>query len=207
VPRQARLIVPIILVVLVLLVALFILTGEALTAEPPEPEPASADVVRAALKQQRAARRAHEALSRVRSCFGDSAPVRVGKTPERAATAQEWEKARAHWRHQAKDWQAKVKAGRAKMRNPGGSGAARWWPAALYCGWKPPLKSWFCAIVWRESSARPLAVNASSGCFGLLQLHPMHWSQHGSAWIRDVFHQLRLGWKLYRECGPAPWAL
>jgi len=40
-----------------------------------------------------------------------------------------------------------------------------------------------------------------------LQLHPCHWGSKGRAWISDVFNQLRLGWRLYRQCGPAPWRL
>ena len=112
------------------------------------------------------------------------------------------------WKHDRSAYRAR--AGRLvyRMKYPGGAAvAAKWWPAALYCGWKPALRSWFCYVVQRESTARPLAVNPSSGCFGLLQLHPMHWAEYGSAWIRDVFNQLRLGWKLYRECGASPWAL
>jgi len=112
------------------------------------------------------------------------------------------------WKHDRSAYRAR--AGRLvyRMKYPGGAAvAAKWWPAALYCGWKPALRSWFCYVVQRESTARPLAVNPSSGCFGLLQLHPMHWAKYGSAWIRDVFNQLRLGWKLYRECGASPWAL
>jgi hypothetical protein len=59
----------------------------------------------------------------------------------------------------------------------------------------------------RESGGCPQAVNASSQCRGLLQLHPCHWGSKGSAWIRDVFNQIELGWRLYREAGPSPWAL
>ena len=94
------------------------------------------------------------------------------------------------------------------MRHPGGgASAAKFWPAALWCGWPPRLKGWWCYIVTRESSARPDAVNRSSGCYGLMQLAPCHWAARGRAWIRDVFNQLRLAWQLYREEGASPWGL
>ena len=159
------------------------------------------------MKARKAAIRARRALSRVRQCFRDRMPVRVYLVPGRGALVGAWEKARGRWRFQAKDWRAKTKAGIAKFRHPGGAGAARWWPAARYCGWPEHLKSWFCYVVWRESSARAHAVNASSGCYGLLQLHPCHGASKGRAWISDVLNQLRLGWKLYRECGASPWAV
>jgi len=173
----------------------------------PAPEPASPELVSWALTWRKAARSARARLCRVREAFGDRMPVWVGGTPQRAADAEEWTYAGRHWKHQAKDWRAKVKAGIAKLRRPGGAGAARWWPAAVYCGWPQHLKGWFCYVVWRESSARAHAVNSSSGCYGLLQLHPCHWASKGRAWISDVLNQLRLGWQLYRQYGPSPWAL
>jgi len=171
------------------------------------PEPASAAQVRSALKAKRRAVAARKALSRVRACFRARSPIRVYPAPQLAATAQEWGKAQRRWTWQTKDWGAKVKAGIAKMRHPGGGGAARWWPAARWCAWPEHLKGWFCYVVWRESSARAHAVNSSSGCYGLLQLHPCHWASKGRAWISDVLNQLRLGWQLYRQYGPSPWAL
>ena len=119
-----------------------------------------------------------------------------------------WLDAGERWQRQTLRFQRLLGKLVQRMKRPGGPAvAAKWWPAALYEGWNPSLKSWFCYIVQRESSARPQAVNPSSGCYGLMQLHPMHWAQHGLAWIRDVFNQLRLAWKLYREYGAAPWAL
>ena len=170
-------------------------------------DPASPDLVAWATGWKDRAQRARKALSRVRSCFGDSPPAEIAKSPLRSAGQESWRKAGKRWRHQARDWRAKGAAGIARMRNPGGSGAARWWPAARYCGWPEHLKGWFCYIVWRESSARAHAVNPSSGCYGLLQLHPCHWGSKGLAWISDVLNQLRLGWHLYQECGASPWAL
>ena len=93
------------------------------------------------------------------------------------------------------------------MRNPRGSGAERWWNLALYCGWQPSLKSWFCYIVNRESHGQPHAQNPSSLCYGLLQLATCHWAKYGRKWISDPENQLRLAWALYREAGASPWAL
>jgi len=93
------------------------------------------------------------------------------------------------------------------MRNPRGSGAERWWPLALYTGWRPSLKSWFCYVVNRESHGQPHAVNPSSGCYGLLQEIGGWWASKGRRWIADPENQLRLGWYIYRVQGPAAWAL
>ena len=113
------------------------------------------------------------------------------------------------WERQAKAYTRMLACRVAKMRHPGGAASGtKWWPAALYCGWRPSLKSWFCMIVMRESTGRPDAMNGSSHCFGLLQEHPCWWAtQYGWDWIRDPLNQLRLGWHIYRVQGPSAWAL
>jgi hypothetical protein len=112
------------------------------------------------------------------------------------------------WQGQHRDSDRRLARLIHRMKFPGGSSnAERWWPAALFCHWPPSLHSWFVSVVARESSGRLMAENPSSHCLGILQLHPMHWAKYGYEWMRDVFHQLRLGLKLYRECGSAPWAL
>lgn len=172
----------------------------------PEPEQASAALVRRALRMRDRAKVQRQKLARVRACFDARGPVRLYPKP-RARAKADWQRALRRWTHQRDDWKAKVKAGVAKMRQPGGSGAARWWPAARYCGWPKHLKGWFCYVVNRESGGSPQAVNSWTRCWGLLQLHPCHWASKGVAWIRDVFNQLRLGWQLYRQAGASPWAL
>ena len=172
--------------------------------------PASDGVVRRALRGRRAAVHGWREWNRARSCLS----IRVvqfaahsARRPHRAEPDARWVAAARGWRLDRDEYRARTDRLVCRMKSPGGGGAARWWPAALYAGWEPSLKSWFCYVVWRESSARPLAVNASSGCFGLLQLHPMFWAKKGLAWIRDPLNQLRMGWRLYRECGAQPWAL
>ena len=176
----------------------------------PSPVPASAAVVGRALKQRHRAVDAWREWSRARSALSlGVVPFRVHSAakPDRAEPEARWVAAAQGWRVDRHEYVGRTGKLVERMRKPGGGGAARWWPAALWCGWEPSLRSWFCYVVWRESSARPLAVNASSGCFGLLQLHPMFWASKGIAWIRDPLNQLRMGWKLYRECGARPWAL
>ena len=95
-------------------------------------------------------------------------------------------------------------------QDPPGTGAARWWPLAHFVGWPTSAKATFVYVVNRESHGQPHAVNRSSGCYGLLQLHPMHWAgRHpkvkGRKWIFWPVNQLRLGLKLYRAAGWSPW--
>lgn len=89
------------------------------------------------------------------------------------------------------------------MKRPGGSGAARWRPLALWAGW--PRSAWptLRAVIQRESRGNPRAVNPSSGCSGLLQVHPCH----GVAGVLDPLVNLRAGLRLYRASGWRPWAL
>lgn len=178
------------------------------TAEPTATaRPASAGWVQWAKKWQVQARRARTRLAHVRRCQGKKPPARLAAAPARCEPNPAWSAAGKAWKHHAMRCRAAAAAGIAKMRRPGGSGAARWWPAARYCGWPAHLKGWFCYVVWRESNGRPQVVNRCSGCYGLLQLHPCHWGGKGRAWIRDPFNQLWLGWKLYRGSGASPWAL
>jgi hypothetical protein len=174
------------------------------TAEPP----ASAELVKRALRVRRSAVRIWRQWNRARRCFELERRPFASPKPRRSATAATWTAALKGWRSKRADLRGRVHRLVWRMRHPSGAASgAKWWPAARWCGWPESLKGWFCYVVMRESSARKWAVNASSGCFGLLQLHPCHWAAKGLAWIRDVFHQLRLGWRLYRECGASPWAV
>lgn len=168
---------------------------------------ASANLVRWALKWQRIDRRVWRHMNRARRCLNLKTRPFDNWRPARKSLPSIWREQGKQWKHESKRVRAKTARLVKRMKHPGGSGAARWWPAARYCGWPAHLKGWFCYVVWRESNARPQVVNSSSQCWGLLQLAPCHWQSHGVAWIRDVFNQLRLGWKLYRGSGAAPWAL
>ena len=89
-----------------------------------------------------------------------------------------------------------------------GANVGRWVSLADDVGW--PRSEWgqLFYVIDRESGGSQHAVNPSSGCYGLLQLHPCHWSaKYGGAWIQVPRHQMWLGLKLYREAGWQPWAL
>jgi hypothetical protein len=89
-----------------------------------------------------------------------------------------------------------------------GANVGRWVWLADSVGW--PRSTWgqLLYVIERESGGSVHAVNPSSGCYGLLQLHPCHWSaKYGGAWIQIPRHQMWLGLKLWRESGWSPWAL
>lgn len=90
------------------------------------------------------------------------------------------------------------------MKHPGGSSnGVRWMPLARWVGWPEYTLSTLAYIIMRESSGRARALNPSSGCAGLLQIHPCH----GVANAFDPEVNLRAGLRLYRQSGWAPWAM
>jgi hypothetical protein len=218
-------------VVIALVIFFLVMAGPGITSPSPSPSaspppaPAGAELVARALKSRKAATKAHAALSRVRRCFGDSAPVRVGAAPERDATAQEWGKARAHWRHQAKDWKAKTRDGLHAMRNPGGHpNGERWIPAARWLGWPESQLGTLVYIMAKrggtgESGGCPGAFNDVIDCTGLMQMWPgnlkelplpkwvrdLSWSAK-IRWLKDGMNNLWASLLLWRECGWSPWA-
>ena len=92
------------------------------------------------------------------------------------------------------------------MKAPGGtSSGTRWMPLALWVGWPASTLANLAYIIMRESSGRPTAVNAASGCTGLLQVLRSHVRD---PWrLTDPEYNLRVGLRLYREAGWAPWSL
>jgi hypothetical protein len=169
-------------VVIALVIFFLVMAGPGITSPSPSPSaspppaPAGAELVARALKSRKAATKAHAALSRVRRCFGDSAPVRVGKTPERAATAAVWEKARAHWRHQAKDWRQKFEAGRHLMTHPpGAASGAKWLPLAKWVGWPKRALHTLAGLIWCESSGIKTNISPTDD-WGLTQLNRPSWA-------------------------------
>jgi len=58
-------------------------------------------------------------------------------------------------------------------------------------------------IIDAESGGVPYAVNAYSGCSGLLQLHPCHWSGRYDPLVPRL--NLRGGLRLWRGSGWQPW--
>lgn len=178
------------------------------TASPtPEPtataRPASAGWVKWAKKWQAQARRARTRLARVRRCQGKKPPARLAPAPARCEPNTAWSAAGKAWKHHAKRCRAAAAAGIAKMRRPGGSGVARWMPLARWVGWPagslPKLRN----VMWRESRGNPRAVNPSSRCAGLLQIHPCHHVAN----VCDPLVNLRAGLRLYRAAGWQPWGM
>jgi hypothetical protein len=168
------------------------------SASPP-PAPASSATVHSALANRRRAERARNALSRVRRCFGDSLPVRVSPAPRRLQSEAAWTRASRRWRAQANGWRAKTKEGIAKLRHPGGSGAARWVPAMRYAGWSEYGIRVMVPIVMRESSGSPHVWNhQGSGCYGLYQLAGCWWPC-GAAWMSDPLNQCRTAWHIFHD--------
>lgn len=170
----------------------------------PTPEPASAALVARSLKAQKAAKATRATLARVRQCFKSGPPVAVGRAPKRSASAEVWTRALRKWKYQRADWQDKIKAGRAKMLKPGGtSSGVRWMPLARWVGWPEHTLSKLAYVIMRESSGRVRALNSSSGCAGLTQLHPCHGVKNPF----DPEVNLRAALRLYRASGWQPWAL
>ena len=90
------------------------------------------------------------------------------------------------------------------MKHPGGtSNGVRWMPLARWVGWPQYTLGTLAYIIMRESSGRARALNSSSGCAGLLQIHPCH----GVANVFDPLVNLKAGLRLYRASGWAPWAM
>ena len=210
--------------VLILVAALIVLTcavlgpGVSGAADPspspsasPSPDPtptvipaASSATVKWAKGWRAKARVARTKLAKVRRCFRSQPPLALVKLPARSAPEAAWQKAGRRLKHQTLDWRGKVKAGVARMRKPGGtSSGARWLPLARWVGWPEHTLSHLAYIIMRESSGRTTALNPSSLCSGLLQIHPCH----GVARPFDPEVNLRAGLRLYRSSGWAPWAL
>ena len=78
-------------------------------------------------------------------------------------------------------------------------------PLARYAGWPESTLGNLAYIIMRESSGRQRALNASSGCAGLLQILPSNVTQ---PWrLFDPEYNLRQGLRLYRLAGWSPWSL
>jgi hypothetical protein len=101
------------------------------------------------------------------------------------------------------------------MKHPGGTSCgARWTPLARWVGWPSSTLSHLAYIITRESSGRERALNASSSCAGLLQLHPGWyrgwWHLSGVRQPFDPFDaetNLHAGYHMWRAQGWAPWSL
>jgi hypothetical protein len=179
-----------------------------LPSSSPDPEPtvtpAGADLVRWALAWRRAAVREWNKWNRARSCLGLPRRYFDGRRPERSAPAEVWREAGREWKHRvrpggARTYQERTRALVRRMKRPGGSGAARWWPLARWVGWPAAQRANLVRCITLESGGRP---DASNGyCFGLMQLHRCH----AVASPFDPEANLRGGLRLWRASGWVPW--
>jgi hypothetical protein len=201
--------------VVALVLALLCWSGPALTATTPSPSPscsptasptaeprASAELVRWALKWRAHAVGWRAEAAWARTCLGQRTPALKAR-PARSAPKAAWQAAGRAWKHGRARWERLERRAVHRLRCPGGYGAARWWPAARYAGWPAGTRSTLLYGIWRESRGNPRAVNPSSRCAGLLQIHPCHHVAN----VLDPLCNLRAGLRLYRASGWAPWSV
>jgi len=84
-----------------------------------------------------------------------------------------------------------------------GSRTGRWVRLARRAGWPWAEIRTLMRIIDAESGGVPYAVNAYSGCSGLLQLHPCHWTGRYDPLVPRL--NLRGGLRLWRGSGWQPW--
>lgn len=189
-----------------LLLALALLAGPPVAlAEAPEAAepPAPPATVKWARGWERQARKARKAYARLRICCARRYPTRVAPAPLRSASKARWTEAGRRWRTDARRWQAQHKRQLRRIKHPGGTGVDRWRPLALYARW--PRRTWpkLRRTMHKESRGNPRAVNQSTRCAGLLQIHPCHRVRN----VLDPLVNLRAGLRIYRARGWAPWGL
>ena len=86
-----------------------------------------------------------------------------------------------------------------------GSSTGRWVKLALDVGWSRGELGTLMRIIDAESGGNPLAVNPTTRCSGLLQLHPCWWQ---GKWFFNPFDpkmNLRYGLIVKRTAGWASW--
>jgi hypothetical protein len=186
----------------------------------PTQAPAPAAVVELGRTARRQALAAWERNVRIRWCCDLKPRTGPPRLPPRAADEPTWRRAitaqlRATDRYRNENtWR------RAKMRRPGGHPSGeRWKPLALWVGWTRsewPTVRYIMAERGGtgESGGCPGAYNETSGCAGLMQLHPMfytrRWPILGVKRAFDPFdpeENLRAAEGIQDDCGWGPWAL
>lgn len=155
----------------------------------------------------------------VRDCFDRPPRARPPRLPARAKPEATWRASLTRYRNLTAQYRAERKMLRHKMRNPGAPvNGERWRPLALYVGWTRaewPIVLYIMANRdgHGESGGWPLAYNGSSGCAGLMQLHPMFYTgQWAIRGIKEVFRwqdpeiNLRKAEGIQDDSGWGPWA-
>ena len=86
-----------------------------------------------------------------------------------------------------------------------GPGVGRWASTALDVGWPEREMPTLGYVIWKESRGNSSAVNETTWCRGLLQIHPCH----GEGWRKafDPRENLKFGLRLWRSSGWRPWGL
>jgi hypothetical protein len=135
----------------------------------------------------------------------------VAPRPLATASAQVWLDKRSLWIKQRGQLERLFNRLRFQMTHPGGSSSGvRWMPLARWVGWPESSLSTLAYVIMRESSGRQNALNTSSACAGLLQMHPGwyhgHWG-YPSFNPFDPEQNLKAGLWVWKRQGWRPWAL
>ncbi|MFA5387840.1 MAG: hypothetical protein WC322_05680 [Candidatus Paceibacterota bacterium] len=133
-----------------------------------------------------------------------SQPAGVKKAPVNSASFDKWMAAGKQWKHQCKSFRKSSRRLFAHMNNPGGSGAARWWPLAQYVGWPRSQKANVIRCIDLESSGCEKVPNASgTPCYGLMQI--WCYTQNQIDRMKVAINNLRAGLKKWRAYKWTPW--
>ena len=157
---------------------------------------------------------------RVRACFDRAPHARPPQLPLRAESEAAWREALSHYRSLTAQYRAEVRRLRREMRDPGQPvNGQRWRPLALWVGWTRaewPTVLYIMALRdgHGESGGWPLSYNASSGCAGLMALHPGfytgQWPINGRCYKfswRDPEENLRAAEGIHDTEGFGPWSV
>lgn len=165
----------------------------------PTVTPAPASTVRWALGWRRAAVRRWTTYNQARACLGLEHKLFAAPRPARSADKATWMRAGRRWKAMARSFPERTAYLVYRMKHPGGSGAARWWPLARWVGWPSSQRGNLITCIWRESRGNPRATNGV--CDGLLQIHRCHGLEHPF----DPACNLACGLRLWRGGGWSAW--
>lgn len=85
-----------------------------------------------------------------------------------------------------------------------GHDVGRWARLCHDVGWPEGAMEMLGYVMWRESRGDPRAINPSSGCAGLLQIHPCHGL---GAKALNPRVNLKFSLRLWQRSGWRPWGL
>jgi hypothetical protein len=169
---------------------------------------ASTAVVHWASGWRRAAARSWKQWTRARSAFGlRVVPFKAlsARAPGRGEPKSVWMDRGSGWKHDRSVYRARTARLVTQMKHPGGSGATRWQPLALWVGWPRSCLPMLTYIIDRESGGCPTAKNPSSSASGLLQFLSSWWAGKWNPF--DPLENLHHGYHAWQEVGFQPWSL